>query len=36
MALGEVIGMLVLAGAIIAGLKNMIWEQRQSDRLNLK
>ncbi len=36
MALGEVIGVLILAGAIIAGLKNVARTQHKSERLNLK
>ncbi len=35
MALGEVIGVLVLAGAIIAGLRNVVRSQR-SERLTLR
>ena len=36
MALGEVIGVLILAGAIIAGLKNAARAQHKNERLSLK
>jgi hypothetical protein len=36
MAIGELIGLLVLAGAIIAGLKNIIRDQRKGAWLSMK
>ena len=36
MAVGEVLGVLILAGAIIAGLRSVVREQRRTGSLNLK
>jgi len=36
MAIGELIGLLVLAGAIIAGLKSVVKDQGKGVRLNMK
>jgi len=36
MAIGELIGLLIFAGAIIAGLKSVIRDQSKGMRLNMK